>query len=99
MLLLLVASQAMAVSPTEIIDIKVPQPCEAQAAPEGEVVVCANKNGDSPYRLRDVPPEPKRTGKAEIAIAEGVSAGAEVEEVNVGGFPSSRAMIRLKVKF
>lgn len=62
------------------------------------MVVCANRTGQSSYRLQAAPPPCRATARAELAIAEGVSAAAETENVDVGGFPSNRAMIRLKVK-
>jgi hypothetical protein len=34
-----------------------------------------------------------------VKIADGVSAGAETESVEVGGFPSNRLMLRFKMKF
>ena len=85
-------------APPERIDLTIPQPCRAESA--GEVVVCANRNGESPYRLKQ-PAEQAKKGlpKAEKQIAEGVSVAAETEAVDVGGFPSNRAMIRLKIKF
>ena len=38
----------------ETIDLTLPQPCRAGGA--DEVVVCANRNGENPYRLKQVPP-------------------------------------------
>ena len=36
---------------------------------------------------------------AQVKIAGGVSAGAETESVDVGGFSSNRLMLRFKMKF
>ena len=102
MLFLLVLAQSMSASPPERVDLTIPQPCSAQRpGADGEVIVCANRNGDSPYRLTDVPepPEGEALRKAEVKVAEGVSAGVETERTDVGGFDSNRAMVRLKVKF
>ena len=93
--------QAVSASPPERVDLTIPQPCAAQRSETDEVVVCANRSGESPYRLSEVP-EPAEGGalpKAEVKVAEGVSAGAETEKADVGGFSSNRAMVRLKVKF
>ena len=102
MLFLLVLAQSMSASPPERVDLTIPQPCSAQrSGADGEVIVCANRNGDSPYRLTDVPEpaEGEALPKAEVKVAEGVSAGVETERTDVGGFDSNRAMVRLKVKF
>ena len=101
MLLLLALTQAMSASPPERIDLTIPQPCAEQRSETDEVVVCANRNGKSPYRLTEVP-EPAEGAalpKAEVQVAQGVSAGAETEKADVGGFDSNRMMVRLKVKF
>jgi len=92
-------AQAISASPPERVDLTIPQPCRPEAAAKDEVVVCANKDGQSPYRLTAQPPPKKGVPKAELSVAEGVSVAAETESVDVGGFPSERAMIRLKVKF
>lgn len=100
MLLLFLLAQAVQASPPQQIELTVRQPCRAESGAGDEVVVCANRNGESPYRLNQpAPPPPKSVPKAEVKLAEGVSADAGTEQVDVGGFPSNRAMIRLKVKF
>lgn len=98
-LLLAAVLQAASPGPPERIDLTVPQPCRPSEA-EGEVVVCANRSGESPYRLNQ-PVQKAREGlpDAEVQVAEGVSVGAETESADVGGFPSNRAMLRLKIKF
>jgi hypothetical protein len=99
MLFSFAVAQAISASPPERVDLTIPQPCNPAAAAKDEVVVCANKNGESPYRLREQPTPKKDVPKAELSVAEGVSVAAETESVDVGGFPSERAMIRLKLKF
>ena len=99
-LLLAAMFQAVSASPPERVDLTIAQPCQPAKGAEGEVVVCANRNGESPYRLRDVAPvEQKALPDAQVQIAKGVSGGAETESVDVGGFPSNRAMLKLKIKF
>ena len=51
LLSLAAAAQAMSASPPERVDLTIPQPCAEKRADNGEVVVCANRNGVSPYRL------------------------------------------------
>jgi hypothetical protein len=94
----LILAQVVSAAPPERIDLTIAQPCHAVSA--GEVVVCANRNGESPYRLKQ-PVEQVKKGlpKAEKQIADGVGLAAETEAADVGGFPSNRAMIRLKIKF
>ena len=92
-------AQVISASPPERIDLTIPQPCRPEAASSDEVVVCANRNGQSPYRLQEPPVPEKGAPKAELSVAEGVSIAGDTEQADVGGFPSNRAMIRLKVKF
>ena len=92
-------AQAISASPPERIDLTITQPCRTEAASSDEVVVCANRNGESPYRLHEPPPRSKDLPKAELSVAEGVSVAGETEQADVGGVPSNRVMLRLKVKF
>jgi len=99
MLLTLVVAQAVSASPPERVDLTIRQPCQAQTSAPDEVVVCA-RTGENPYRLKQLPaPPPRELPKAEVQVAEGVQAGVETEQADVGGHPSNRAMLRLKVKF
>ena len=99
MLFLLLAAQAMSASPPERVDLTISQPCAPKAEDSGEVVVCANRNGESPYRLKDDPPVEEILPKAEVQVAQGASVSAETENADVGGWPSNRVMLNLKVKF
>jgi hypothetical protein len=99
-LLLLALTQAISAAPPERIDLTVRKSCPVQRSQSDEVVVCANRGEANPYRINQPPPPPEaQLPKAETQLADGVSAGAETENVDVGGFPSNRMMIRLKVKF
>lgn len=99
-LLLAVMMQAVSASPPERVDLTISQPCQPTKSADGEVVVCANRNGDSPYRLRDAPPAQQQAlPDGQVQIADGLTGSAETENVDVGGFPSERLMLRLKVKF
>lgn len=83
-----------------------PVPKVLRAAPgcdrsaEGdEVVVCART--DQPDRLKPVPEhytEPT-IPKAEVRVFGNARLSAETEQAGVGGFPSNRAMMRLKIPF
>ena len=98
-LLLVSMLQSVGAAPRETIDLTIAQPCGSLERAPDEVVVCANRDGESPYRLKQPPPPPKDIPDARVKIAEGVEASAQTEEVDVGGFPSNRAMIRLKISF
>lgn len=71
-----------------------------QPAGSEEVIVCANRYQGSPYRLRE-PARKTADGlpPAQMQIGKGLSLAAETEGVEVGGLPSKRAMIRLKIRF
>ena len=97
MILLLVAAlQTVPVQRTGTIDLTIAQPCDERTGEE--VVVCA-KRGESPYRLKELPLAQHRLGDAKVQISDGVSAAAETESADVGGFTSNRLMVRFKVKF
>lgn len=63
-----------------------------------EVVVCGRRA--EPYRLKRIPEryEDSLLPKAEIGIG-GAKLAVEGEQGNVGGIPSNRAMMRLKLPF
>ena len=63
------------------------------------MIVCGRRDHSSRFSLP--PPtryEPVIT-KAELQLGNGTSVSAETEQVDIGGTPSNRAMIRLKFKF
>ena len=96
-LLVLVAIQAAASAAPVRIDLTVPPPCGARRATNDEIVVCAK--GSNPYRIKQPPAPPSGLPKAQVQIAEGVQASADTEQADVSGFPSNRAVVRLKFKF
>ena len=99
-LFLVIFAQVVSAVPPERIDLTIPQPCTSQTGQNDEIVVCGNRgDGSSPYRINQPPAPQKQLPKAEVQLANGASAGAETESVDVGGFPSNRLMLRLKLKF
>ena len=75
-----------------------PQRCGKRAS-SGEVVVCGRRE-ESPYRLGpQLPSPPPALPDAQFSISEGVNAGATAEHGEIGGIPTNRAMITLKIKF
>ena len=98
-LFLFALTQAISASPPDRIDLTIPQPCTSRKAESDEVVVCANPDGISPYRINQPPSGPSaQVPKAVVQLANGLSAAAETENADVGGFNSNRAMLRLKFK-
>lgn len=99
-LLLGLMLQAISSAPPERVDLTVTPPCAPWSSTDAEIVVCADRRGGpSPYRIEPAPPADSAVPKAEVKLANGVSAAAETETHDVGGFPSKRAMIRLRFKF
>ncbi len=98
--IMIVLAQAVTSVPPGKIDLTVPQPCETQKSTESEVIVCGRRtDGSSPYRLNQPPTQPSDIQKAETQLADGVRVSAETENVDIGGTPSNRLMVRLKIKF
>ena len=86
-LLIAAIVQAVTSQPPEKIDLTIPQPCDARKSSDDEIVVCARRSeGVSPYGIGE--PSPGRAGppKAQIQFADGVTASAETESADVGGF-------------
>jgi hypothetical protein len=99
-LLLAALAQAISGVPPERIDLLISQPCATRTAARDEVVVCANRaGGPSPYRISQPPLSQAQMPKAEVQLADGVSVAAETEQADILGFPSNRAVLRLKLKF
>lgn len=99
------AAAVVAVADAEapvVIDLTIPQPCaEANdAAISGEIVVCAEVERQSLYRLRNADRQNDRTlPKAEFALQDGVSLAVETENADLGMARAQRALVRLKFKF
>jgi hypothetical protein len=96
-LLVLAAIQSAASAAPVRIVLTVPPPCGAARAASDEIIVCAN--GSNLYRISQPAARPSEPPKAEVQIAEGVHASADTEQADVGGFPSNRMVVRLKIKF
>ena len=91
--------QAAHGAPPDRIDFTIAQPC-APTGDTDEILVCGNRNSESAYRLkRPMQEERSALPRAQVQISESVSAGVEAEQVEVGGYPSQRAMVRFKFKF
>ena len=99
-LLLLLAAQAVASVPAEQMVPAAAPRCRARASANDEIVVCARRpDGPSPYRINQPPAAEAGLPKAQVQIARGVSAAAETEQADVGGWPSNRLLVRFKIKF
>ena len=78
---------------------KTPERCSRQADEGGEVVVCGRRDGQSPYRIGPQPSTPPALPDAQFNISDGVKVGVQAEQGGIGGIPTNRAMISLKIKF
>jgi hypothetical protein len=80
----------------------IPQPCTQaeDAAINGEIVVCGERERQSSHRLRRLDRQTDNTPlKAEIQLADGTSVGVETESADLGMVRAQRAMVRVKFKF
>ncbi|MEO5772929.1 MAG: hypothetical protein ABIQ32_02255 [Sphingomicrobium sp.] len=101
-MLLVALAQAAASASPERAGPPSPSPCERGKLSADEIVVCGRREAPrSPYRIREPSARWEERGlpKAEVKLGQGVKATAETEQADVGGFPSKRAMVRIKVGF
>jgi len=99
-LVFLLLAQAPAAAPDVAPALTAPSQCDPRSSASGEIVVCGRRaDGSSPYRINQPPARQPAVPKAEVQLGGGVSAGAETEQADVGGFPANRVMVRLKIKF
>lgn len=79
--------------------LRAARPCPTDAAETGDVVVCGRPDQEQ-FRLRPLPDcaEPAMP-RAETGVLGHLKAAADVEQGNVGGLPSNRIMLRLKLPF
>jgi hypothetical protein len=87
----------------EVIDLtKLPPPCPK--GEDDEIVVCGSA-GESPYRLKPLPPLPDKKKRVAgpgigLQLAPGVRTNAYGETVGLeGGGQATRAMVRLTIDF
>ena len=74
-------------------------PCDPRRAATDEVVVCGRRDSQSPYRIGPQPDLPQAIPNAEFRLFDGVGLKLHAEEGEVGGIPTNRAMVSLKIKF
>lgn len=105
LLLGLLIAQPVSDNPATIIDLTVRNECPAPSRGSDEIVICAPGEGDPdrfrlPQSLRGDPDaEVRPLPKAEISLSENAVASAEAEQVEIGGAPSRRAVVRVKIGF
>jgi hypothetical protein len=73
--------------------------CRTGTPREDVVVVCGRRDGQNPYRIGPQPSLPPALPDAEFRISENVKAKLGAEQGDVGGIPTNRAMITLKLRF
>lgn len=96
--ILVAFAQAISSTPPQAIDLTTHDPCSRKTT--DEIVVCGEKDRSARYRIkRTALPANEGLPSAQLKLGKGVSASAETEQADVGGFPSERVMIRIKIKF
>lgn len=76
-----------------------PQQCPRPSGNDDEVVVCGRRDGQSPYRVGPQPDVPSDLPDAEFRLFDGVKAKLSAEQGHVGGIPTNRAMVSIKIGF
>jgi hypothetical protein len=98
MLLMFVALQS--VDPADLnTNLLRPERCSQQSGNSNEVVVCGRRQEQSPYRIGPQAPAATALPKAEFKLSDEVEAKLSAEQGEIGGIPTNRAMISLKIKF
>ena len=99
MLLIIALAQADTSVPPGRINPTSPQRCETLDSLDADVLVCGRRNDPNRYRLPPLTPYQSELPKAELQLGNDTSVSAETQRVVIGGLPSNRVMIRLKIKF
>ena len=100
LLLFIAMAQAASSPPRGRIDLTIPKTCETRGSAKDDVIVCGRRRDDSTrYRIPPSTPTQSDLPKAELILGNGTRLSAETEQVDIGGMPSNRAMIRLRFKF
>lgn len=98
-MLLLTFLSLQTAEPPDLNSKILPDRCRAASIREDEIVVCGRRDGQSPYRIKPLPPTPPSLPDAEFKISEKATAKLSAEQGEIGGIPTNRAMISLKIKF
>lgn len=97
---LLLFAQAVAMSPMPDFDLEQVRPAPAPCgSASGEDIVVCGRRRDQRLQAPDERFEPDhRLPKAEVGVG-GAKLSVEGEAASIGGIPTNRAMIRLKIPF
>ena len=95
-LLLLSQTTADPPPPRVVIDL-LPKACTKPSEQGEDIVVCGRR--EEPYRIGPIAPAPPAIPDAKIGIGEKATLAAEAQQGEIGGIPTNRAMITLKIKF
>jgi len=99
-MLMLTLLSLQAAEPTENLASKtLTETCHTGTAKDSEVVVCGRPEEQSPYRIGPQPATPPMLPNAEFRLSDSVEAKLSAEQGEIGGIPTNRAMITLKIKF
>jgi hypothetical protein len=73
--------------------------CDPRRTATDEVIVCGRRDSQSLYRVGPQPELPPAIPNAEFRLLDGVGLKVHAEEGEVGGVPTNRAMVSVKIKF
>jgi hypothetical protein len=73
--------------------------CDPRRAATDEVVVCGRRDSQSLYRVGPQAEQQPAIPNAEFKLLEGVGLKLHADQGDVGGVPTNRAMVSLKIKF
>ena len=74
-------------------------PCDPGRADTDEVVVCGRRDSQSPYRIGPQPDLPPALPNAEFRLLDSVGLKLHADQGEVGGIPTNRGMVSIKIKF
>lgn len=96
--LVLLSTQALNPLPVPPTGQIVTDPC-APGPDKDAIVICGTRDKDSRYRIGPLPPTPPTLPDATYRLGKNTNLSAEAEQGEVGGIPTNRAMVKLKIKF
>ena len=64
-----------------------------------EIVICAKRRAGDDFRLSELPDREDGLPRAEFGVPGLARVGLRAEQVDVGGFPSKRMMVTIKIPF
>ena len=95
----LLSVQAIDPIPPAPIGNIVTDPCGMPRSKDGAIVICGRRDGASPYRIEQLAPNAPALPDATFRLGNGTQLSLEGERGEIGGIPTNRATVKLKIKF